>query len=57
MDPDGHLLEILTRPYGGSGTAATNPHRLVAEKLDSKDAENRETSGSAADALVCAEQP
>jgi catechol 2,3-dioxygenase-like lactoylglutathione lyase family enzyme len=37
-DPDGHLLEILTRPYGSSGTAAANPHPLVAEKLERKDA-------------------
>jgi catechol 2,3-dioxygenase-like lactoylglutathione lyase family enzyme len=33
-DPDGHLLEILTRPYGSGGTAAENPHPLVAEKLE-----------------------
>jgi catechol 2,3-dioxygenase-like lactoylglutathione lyase family enzyme len=32
-DPDGHLLEILTRPYGSGGTAAENPHPLVAERL------------------------
>jgi catechol 2,3-dioxygenase-like lactoylglutathione lyase family enzyme len=33
-DPDGHLLEILTRPYGSAGTAADHPHPLVAEKLE-----------------------
>ncbi len=33
-DPNGHLLEILTRPYGSAGTAAQNPHPLVAEKLE-----------------------
>jgi catechol 2,3-dioxygenase-like lactoylglutathione lyase family enzyme len=33
-DPSGHLLEILTRPYGSAGTTAQNPHPLVAEKLD-----------------------
>jgi hypothetical protein len=32
-DPNGHLLEILTRPYGSAGTAAENPHPLVAEKI------------------------
>ena len=32
-DPSGHLLEILTRPYGSAGTTAENPHPLVAEKL------------------------
>ena len=33
-DPDGHLLEILTRPYGSAGTSAEHPHPLVAERLD-----------------------
>ena len=33
-DPDGHLLEILTRPYGSAGTAADHPHPLVAEILE-----------------------
>jgi catechol 2,3-dioxygenase-like lactoylglutathione lyase family enzyme len=33
-DPNGHLLEILTRPYGSAGTSAENPHPLVAEKLE-----------------------
>jgi catechol 2,3-dioxygenase-like lactoylglutathione lyase family enzyme len=32
-DPNGHLLEILTRPYGSAGTTAQNPHPLIAEKL------------------------
>jgi catechol 2,3-dioxygenase-like lactoylglutathione lyase family enzyme len=32
-DPDGHLLEILTRPYGSAGTSAALPHPLVAETL------------------------
>ena len=31
-DPDGHSLEILTRPYGSGGTAAKCPHPLVAKK-------------------------
>ena len=30
-DPDGHLLEIITRPYGSGGTTTENPHPLVAE--------------------------
>jgi catechol 2,3-dioxygenase-like lactoylglutathione lyase family enzyme len=37
-DPDGHLLEILTRPYGSAGTSAEHPHPLVAEKLEREDA-------------------
>jgi catechol 2,3-dioxygenase-like lactoylglutathione lyase family enzyme len=33
-DPDDHLLEILTRPYGSKGTSAERPHPLVAETLE-----------------------
>lgn len=33
-DPSGHLLEIITRPYGSGGTQAENPHPLIAPKLD-----------------------
>jgi catechol 2,3-dioxygenase-like lactoylglutathione lyase family enzyme len=29
-DPSGHLLEIITRPYGSGGTKASRPHPLVA---------------------------
>ncbi len=29
-DPDHHLLEILTRPYGSGGTTTSRPHPLVA---------------------------
>ena len=32
-DPNGHLLEIITRPYGSGGTAASHPHPLVAPIL------------------------
>jgi catechol 2,3-dioxygenase-like lactoylglutathione lyase family enzyme len=32
-DPNGHLLEILTRPYGSGGVSATNPHPLIARRL------------------------
>jgi hypothetical protein len=35
-DPNGHLLEILTRSYGSAGTKAESPHPLVAEKLRRK---------------------
>jgi hypothetical protein len=28
-DPNGHLLEILTRPYGTGGTTTDHPHPLV----------------------------
>ena len=30
-DPNGHLLEILTRPYGSGGTTTIRPHPLVAQ--------------------------
>jgi catechol 2,3-dioxygenase-like lactoylglutathione lyase family enzyme len=33
-DPNGHNLEIITRPYGSGGTTAANPHPLVAETPD-----------------------
>jgi catechol 2,3-dioxygenase-like lactoylglutathione lyase family enzyme len=33
-DPNGHLLEIITRPYGSGGTAASRPHPLIAPTLD-----------------------
>ena len=29
-DPNGHLLEIITRPYGSGGTTASRPHPMVA---------------------------
>ena len=34
-DPNGHLLELITRPYGSGGTTAHRPHPLVAPTLDS----------------------
>ncbi len=37
-DPDGHLLEIITRPYGsggsGSGSGIEHPNPLIARPLD-----------------------
>ena len=33
-DPSGHLLEVLTRPYGSGGTSASRPHPLVAPTLE-----------------------
>ena len=29
-DPSGHLLEIITRPYGSGGSQAPKPHPLIA---------------------------
>ena len=36
-DPDGHLLEIITRPYGSGGTAVSKPHPLIAPTIDPAD--------------------
>jgi hypothetical protein len=36
-DPNGHLLELLTRPYGSGGTTASRPHPLVAATLHPAD--------------------
>jgi catechol 2,3-dioxygenase-like lactoylglutathione lyase family enzyme len=33
-DPNGHLLEIITRAYGSGGTSASRPHPLVAQTLE-----------------------
>jgi catechol 2,3-dioxygenase-like lactoylglutathione lyase family enzyme len=35
-DPNGHLLEIITRPYGSAGTEAEHPHPLIASKIEAK---------------------
>jgi hypothetical protein len=40
-DPNGHLLEIITRPYGSGGTAVSRPHPLVARTLGPEDHEAR----------------
>lgn len=31
-DPDGHLLEIITRPYGTGGTTTNMPHPLARDE-------------------------
>ncbi len=36
-DPGGHLLEVITRPYGSAGTTASNPHPLIAPTIDPAD--------------------
>jgi catechol 2,3-dioxygenase-like lactoylglutathione lyase family enzyme len=40
-DPNGHLLEIITRPYGSAGTTASKPHPLVASTLPANGDEAR----------------
>jgi catechol 2,3-dioxygenase-like lactoylglutathione lyase family enzyme len=44
-DPNGHLLEILTRPYGSGGTAASHPHPLVTHPLNPEDREDQPDKG------------
>jgi catechol 2,3-dioxygenase-like lactoylglutathione lyase family enzyme len=43
-DPDGHLLEILTRPYGSKGMSAEQPHPLVARTVESNSSRNEPAS-------------
>jgi hypothetical protein len=33
-NPNGHLLEILTRPYGSGGLHAEHPHPLLTASAD-----------------------
>jgi hypothetical protein len=40
-DPNGHLLEIITCPYGSGGTMASHPHPLVAPILESAEHDDR----------------
>jgi len=42
-DPNGHLLEIITRPYGSGGTTASHPHPLIAPTLEPPEQESRHT--------------
>ena len=42
-DPNGHLLEAITRPYGSGGTTAARPHPLVAADAD----HNHDNGGTA----------
>jgi catechol 2,3-dioxygenase-like lactoylglutathione lyase family enzyme len=36
-DPNGHLLEIITRPYGSGGTTASRTHPLFAQTAGRED--------------------
>ena len=53
-DPNGHLLEILTRPYGSGGTTASRPHPLILPSLE-PEVQNGEKSGGGR--LAAAERP
>jgi catechol 2,3-dioxygenase-like lactoylglutathione lyase family enzyme len=56
-DPNGHLLEILTRPYGSGGTTVSRPHPLVAHSLNPKQPGDRPDQGNAAGHPASAECP
>lgn len=40
-DPNGHLLEIITRPYGSGGTTTTRRHPLFAAEPDRRDGDKQ----------------
>jgi hypothetical protein len=54
-DPNGHLLEILARPYGSAGTEAQNPHPLIAERIEGKP--RADTTPAEKRHPACAEAP
>jgi catechol 2,3-dioxygenase-like lactoylglutathione lyase family enzyme len=43
-DPNGHLLEIITRPYGSGGTTASRTHPLFAQTLGTDSRDDRGSS-------------
>lgn len=40
-DPNDHLLEVITRPYGSGGTTASRSHPLAAQQRDPVEHEGR----------------
>ncbi|HKY94179.1 MAG TPA: VOC family protein [Kiloniellales bacterium] len=44
-DPSGHLLEIITRPYGSGGSTSTNRHPLFAQRGPEKPLEGSPGKG------------
>jgi catechol 2,3-dioxygenase-like lactoylglutathione lyase family enzyme len=57
-DPNGHLLEIITRPYGSGGTSASRPHPLVAPTLEpAGESGSAQQQGSGGGRLAQEEQP
>jgi catechol 2,3-dioxygenase-like lactoylglutathione lyase family enzyme len=54
-DPNGHLLEIITRPYGSGGTTASRPHPLFARTPGSEDHKGRRSKSG--HKLATAERP
>jgi catechol 2,3-dioxygenase-like lactoylglutathione lyase family enzyme len=56
-DPNGHLLEIITRPYGSGGTAASKPHPLVASAVTTDSDANTGDERNGGGKLAGAERP
>jgi catechol 2,3-dioxygenase-like lactoylglutathione lyase family enzyme len=56
-DPNGHLLEIITRPYGSGGTTASRPHPLAMQQLDPGEHESRSSEPRGGCQLATAERP
>jgi catechol 2,3-dioxygenase-like lactoylglutathione lyase family enzyme len=56
-DPNGHLLEIITRPYGSGGTTASHPHPLIAPTLAEKDGSRVEHDKTGGSRLTASERP
>lgn len=57
-DPNGHLLGIITRPYGSGGTMSSRTHPLFARTLASEGHEGRSgDQDKTGDRLAAAERP
>jgi catechol 2,3-dioxygenase-like lactoylglutathione lyase family enzyme len=60
-DPNGHLLEIITRPYGGGGTTTSRPHPLFAQTAGAEHHQRRRASSGhqekTKNSLATAERP
>ena len=46
-DPNGHLLEVITRPYGSGGTTVSQPHPVVARTLEPEDPQDHASKPAA----------
>jgi|GEM_PF-151701 len=59
-DPNGHLLEVITRPYGSGGTTTSRPHPLFARTQGPGDHESHRSGHqgkSGEGRLATAERP
>ncbi|MDP9130008.1 MAG: hypothetical protein M3N35_06440, partial [Candidatus Binatota bacterium] len=56
-DPNGHLLEIITRPYGSGGTTASRVHPLFAAAGDDHGGRSDQQGKNGGDSLAAADRP